>query len=772
MRIAASLLTLVGLALPASASEVVGAIEAPDGSAVAGASVLVTLAGGETRETVSDGSGSFRFDSLPVGEHRLTVLREGFGSRTVAIRVEAGGQVRISIPLALAYSETVSVTGQNLERDRFEEGASVAVVDGARLEAGTDTDLYDLVAMTPNVNAPTDRSGFSIRGIPQGGFGGGSGLLVSVRVDGAPVEGYQATSFGPFATWDLDRVEVFRGPQSTQQGRNSLAGAIVMRSADPTFRTEARARVRYGDETQLAATVNVPFADKAAFRISADVRQSDGFVHNEIMDDDAWDFRDARNLRAKFLFQPTERFEGLLTLVNNENNAGGGGIVTARFPEERVNLSDRKSEEGSEHRIATMELGYDGGAVRIESTTSLYDHDYHRNVDLDQTPVPAGVIDYATDDRWFSQEVRGLWRGARHQGVVGLYLADLDDSLRADTSGPGELAGLPPGFTLTAWFETAEATRNTALFGEFDLNLAADWTVTLGSRLDRESRDIHNQQGLTSEPTLPGLPGADQPPDDLNAEYTAFLPKVAVRREWTDALSTSVSWQRGYRAGGQSITVLSRQVNNFDPEFTDNYEFSIRARTGDGRGFLSANAFFTDWKDQQVRVRTELGLPVDTLIVNAGESSVAGAELEASWWTNRNLQFFGSAGLLRTRFDQFVSGDFDFSGNEFPGAPRWSLLGGVAWRPTEWASATVEASSQAGTFSTARNEAEFEVDGRTLVNARFGVEREGAGIWLYGRNLLDEAYLLNVFSLDVVGAGNRGYAGPPRTVGVELSYRY
>ena len=101
--------------------------------------------------------------------------------------------------------------------------------------------------MTPNVNSSSDVRGFSIRGISQQGFGPEGGLLLSVKLDGATVQGYQGTFFGPFGTWDMDRVEIFRGPQSTQQGRNALAGAIVMKSADPEYRTGFRVRGRFGN---------------------------------------------------------------------------------------------------------------------------------------------------------------------------------------------------------------------------------------------------------------------------------------------------------------------------------------------------------------------------------------------------------------------------------------------------------------------------------------------------------------------------------------------
>ncbi|MDE2881850.1 MAG: carboxypeptidase-like regulatory domain-containing protein, partial [Acidobacteriota bacterium] len=134
----------------AGTGEIVGEVTDPQGLLVPGADVILTLASGEIRETTSDAAGSFRFDTLPEGIHQLTVLGRGFADRTVEITVGAAGEVRISIPLDMSFAERVTVTGQQQERSLQDEPTSVALVSGAQLDAGTDTDLYRLVAMTPN----------------------------------------------------------------------------------------------------------------------------------------------------------------------------------------------------------------------------------------------------------------------------------------------------------------------------------------------------------------------------------------------------------------------------------------------------------------------------------------------------------------------------------------------------------------------------------------------------------------------------------------------
>ena len=333
--------------------------------------------------------------------------------------------------------------------------------------------------------------------------------------------------------------------------------------------------------------------------------------------------------------------------------------------------------------------------------------------------------------------------------------------------GPGSSPGLPPGFVLTSVFETDETTRNVALFGEFDFGLWRDWTLTLGARHDTETRETANTQGVVSAPPLPAFPEA-APGEPIEARYRAFLPRAVLTRHWNETVSTSFGWRRGYRAGGRSVAVLSQQVSDFDPEFTSNWEFALRAAPPDRRWYLNANAFHTDWSDQQVRVMTALGLPVDTLTVNAGESRVRGVEAEFGVFPDRRLELYGSLGLLDTRFETFLDAGQDFAGNAFPHAPAWSALAGASLRLDESWSGNAEVAAEPDSFSDPGNDPRFRVGARTLVNARFGYRRGALGVFAFGRNLLDEPYLLEAWAASPPLPGTFGRAGAPRTLGIEL----
>ncbi|MEM9123618.1 MAG: TonB-dependent receptor plug domain-containing protein, partial [Pseudomonadota bacterium] len=179
--------------------------------------------------------------------------------------------------------DQIIIEGELQERTLQETQTSVAVYLGEELDESTDFDLYDVIDRTPNVQSRFGEQGFAIRGISQSGQGGGSGLLINVLVDGISLPSNQATTFGPYGTWDLQQVEVLRGPQSTQQGRNALAGAIVLETADPTFEREFKARGGFGEYQSYdgAFMLNLPIVDDvSAVRLAFETNHTDGFVEN------------------------------------------------------------------------------------------------------------------------------------------------------------------------------------------------------------------------------------------------------------------------------------------------------------------------------------------------------------------------------------------------------------------------------------------------------------------------------------------------------------
>ena len=589
---------------------------------------------------------------------------------------------------------------------------------------------------------------------------------MTVKVDGATLQNNASTFFGPYSVWDLEQVEIFRGPQSTQQGRNALAGAIVLRSADPTYELDGKARVSVGSlgTAQASGAVNLPLVDdRLSLRLSVDGRESDGWVENPTRNEEDYDFRESINARGKLRFDPSDRFSGQLTFSYTDSSGGEDIVQRADFPQDRFNFSDEAAEEGSVHEITTLDLTYLlSDRWTVQSTTNLYDHEYIRVEDTDLSALPGNRLQIDQGDDGFSQQLRFLYGGGGgSQAVFGIYYADLDDQSLSQATLPASVLGLPPGFQVTGFLENRVETENVAIFGEIDVALNDRLTLTAGARYDDESRTDANAQETTVDPPLFPIPS--QPPLSLDSDYDAFLPKLGLTYEISEAASTSFTVQRGYRAGGRSQSLISLTVSDFDPEFTTNYEWALRTYSPSNGLRFNANVFYIDWEDQQVSVRTALGSSFDVITVNAGSSQLYGLEAQLDYRAHDALDLFVSLGLTDTEFEDFVDGGFAFDGNQFPFAPETSLAFGASWRPAERWRLDGTVSYQDSYFSDQANSAAFEVDDRTLVNLKLSYELEPFIISAFARNLLDEDYIL-----EALPEGVR--TGEPQVFGFELSF--
>ena len=687
------------------------------------------------------------YDAARVQDLRSTAVRGGLTPRDALTRLLAGtgitftfsdadtvvlkrNAVQDSGPMRLG---PVMVQGELQRRSLQDTPTSVAVIRGEDLERRGDVDIHDAVERTPNVTSAFGEDGFSIRGIDQRGAApGGSGLVVNTTVDGATLVTNQSTFFGPYSTWDLDQVEVLRGPQSTQQGRNALAGAIVIRSKDPTYAYEAKARgdLAQHDTRGGALTLNAPLIEDAlAVRLSVDHLRTDGFVENPTLDDDEYDAREQTTLRGKVRVDPTQDLSAILSFTYASNFGGDDFIDQDRFPEDRVNLSDvEDAKEGAKHRIAGLRLNYDvSDSFSIESETTYLDSDYERFQDLFRTPAAGLLIDFEVRTESFEQELRLRYEQERLNAVVGGFYADIAQR------------SIDPGFAI----DTKVDTRNVAAFGEAEFQILPQlpqlWLVA-GGRYDTE----------TAETKASGL--------EREATFGALLPKAGVTYDWTDDVSTSVTVQRGYRAGGTQVNRVTGAVNEFDPSFTWNYELALRSRWFDGRLTANANAFYTDWTDQQARILGPSGSLSDFDVQNAGKSRLFGGELDLRLAPVDNLELFGSVGYVKTEFLEFDNRGEDLSGNEFPFAPNLTAAFGASYYFDNGFEIHADASFTEGSFGDVSNTDGFRSDSRFLLNALAGYETDHWGAFVYARNILDKDYLTLAFPTNSI-------AGEPFTIG-------
>jgi outer membrane receptor protein involved in Fe transport len=299
----------------------------------------------------------------------------------------------------------IIVTGEKTDRSLQDTVTSVGIVTGETIETQGITSLSEAFDYIANVNLGNTEGGFSIRGIPFDNLlGAGSSPLAQIYVDDVTLSD-QSTRFGAEGIWDVSQIEVLRGAQSTVQGRNALAGSIVIRTNDPTFDWEGKARVigltaDGGDEFAVSGALGGPIIDGVlAFRVAGERRESDGFVSNPITGGD--DFNDQWTGRVKLLFTPTPDIRSLLTYayidvdvanrVSDRRSRGADGFVNFEdvVPGNEFNretfLNSPDSNRNIQHNLSWKTDWDISQAVRLTSITTYSDGVIEERLDSDGT---------------------------------------------------------------------------------------------------------------------------------------------------------------------------------------------------------------------------------------------------------------------------------------------------------------------------------------------------------------------------------------------------
>jgi len=355
------------------------------------------------------------------------------------------GVVRAEEPIATAAEtptavDAVVVTGEKTARSLQDTVTSVAVTTARTIEREQIRSFYDVVARTANMSETYGKSGFTIRGVANNNVsGGGTSGLATVYLDGAAIP-ERAMYGGPLEMWDVGQVEIFRGPQSTLQGRNALAGAVIIRTTDPSFdwSFKARATAASGNDRSIGVAGGGPIvADQLAFRLAFEDRQSDGFIYNTVQkrDDDA---TDTRSYRGKLLLTPTalEGFKAIATYSRNENKSGYlytyARTDTPDYYDHRVSKTDTPNTSDITTDIFNLELSQAlSERFTLSGAFSWSKVDLVQRYDGDLTPQ---TLSYGGQDeltKTTSQEVRLNYDGERLKGLVGLYHAKRDSDRKS-----------------------------------------------------------------------------------------------------------------------------------------------------------------------------------------------------------------------------------------------------------------------------------------------------------------------------------------------------
>ncbi len=672
----------------------------------------------------------------------------------------AGAWLLASTPLCSQEpAQAIVVTGERLKQPLSSAPSSVAVYTAETIENLPGVDRLDqLLAYTPNVQLGSGGEGPTIRGQDSNGplrdlpaFLGGNRPRVTLQVDGRPVS-YFELAFGIADLWDVERIEVFRSPQTTTQGRNSIAGAIFVETAAPTVDWQARARLGLGDARtrQASAVVSGPIVDGAlAFRLSGDVRRSLASSHITSTAIGVDYNRDAYDIvRLKLLATPPSAPGLRLTAILSHNRSSAPQVEGVIAP-----FTDRRDPNAT----------YGVFTVRVDAATLRAEHDFasgwHASTTVtagDATirrlaPAGFGVAHIAGRD--FSAEGLVTWKprdgltllvGANRTGAS---LAQEID-LRSALLGQGEFRDRQSAF---------------GLFGQGEWRPTPQATLTAGIRYQRDGQKRVGQLGIGNPVPLPL---------DYDEHFARVLPKLTASFELRPGVTVGAQVQRAYNPGGVTLDALRRITDTFDAETLWSYEGFVRLFQPSSSVSLSANVFYYDITNAQRTIQREIPSPAGVVTIaeidNAPAARSSGAELQAQWRPSPRFTLAGSIGLLRTRLTETLSSVDPLLGKEFQRSPHFTGSLSATWRPIDAARVTLQARHNSGYFSEDTNDPARQIDGATVIDLGTSWSRGPLTLKAYARNLFDNFYLTYLYA----PSSRRATAGDPREIGGSAELRF
>ncbi len=702
---------------------------------------------------------------------------------TIGVLLQSALVVSLPVFADEGKAEEIIVYGENIPRPFLDSNTSVNIQTAADIERSSDVSIQDVFKRTANVVATgtgIQSFDFSIRGINTDGVGGaGQEGLATIIIDGANTTRVQSAR-GISSLFDIESIEVLRGPQSTNQGKNSLAGAVIVTTKNPEFERTTTVRADYGEynTSQFALAHTGPITDELAYRIIVDRQATDGFIENPVRGEDDYAYGESLSGRVKLLYAPQSiPLEILLSytrLSSDQNNdIDIYDVENKRF----LSLNPLDAKMDSDQSLTTLNMDYEfSDRWSLQSITTYNDFSSSDNTNAFAVTLPN------EDERWkaliaqeeFTQELRLNYNGHALTGVIGLYYSDYESLDTRDGIGlvsfrtPFGPANVDIDFYSPTEIETK------AVFGEVDYKLNDRLTLTAGFRYEQLRFDLLTDGLIVLQPfnvpfrdlTLEG--GKDQ---DI------FLPKLAVNYALAEQQKVGFTYSEGYRPGGVDLDIFGGSgVTQYESEHTKNYELSYKGLLLGSRLSVNANLFFIDWTDMQ----TSGSAQIRSGTFNAGESTVYGGEFETRWFPDHDSEIYFNIGYTKTNFDSFFTcgqaaptAACDFTGNEFANSPNLTAAVGGYWHVGNFVLGA-ESSYRGSSYDDITNT--FEVDSLTVANLSATWKRDSLSLKLYANNVFDRVISIRntqtVQDNPSVEPQELGLLSNPRVVGLRVSYGF
>jgi iron complex outermembrane receptor protein len=618
-----------------------------------------------------------------------------------------------------AQLDEVVVTAQKREQTVLDVPASVSSLDARALEMMDVTNIWDLTSRTANVRIDTTNGAINprifIRGLGTNDFNANSTAAVSLFVDEVVLANPTLQGMPAF---DVDRVEVLRGPQGTLWGMNTTGGIVHVISKKPTDETDGYAKLSYGryNEINAEGAYGGSLIDGTLSARAALLHQSrDGWLEN-LYDGRKYEKKRQSAGRLQLRWTPSEatdalfrfhartysgeprQFQGVGARPGNTNAAGTVLPGNGR----QMILDQTRTFIDASQFGGSVNVSWNLGSTVLTSITAYEEGDYEVLWDDDGAPqATENFYQRRPKVRQVTQEVRlASAQPDALDWIVGVYYLDdkIDKALetyvnyRTGLFGAGCPEDCSQSTTLT------QENTSYAVFGNVDYDLMDALTLSVGVRYTKDDKEIFlTDVGYVPSPIDPFNPDLARPgtlfnfqaPVSKDDSWSKVTWNAALRYELSDTASVFGRVARGYRAGNfNGGAAFGSPVSTVEPETLTSYEVGIKSELMDRRVRLSATAYKYDYEDIQIfRVVTTGGAGVINVLSNAPKGEVLGGEIEVDARLTEGLTASASIGYADTEFtESFLvdipgprPGSIDAKGNRFPRSPKTTAQLGLQY---------------------------------------------------------------------------------------------
>ncbi|MBU3071299.1 TonB-dependent receptor [Aestuariicella sp. G3-2] len=713
--------------------------------------------------------------------------------------------------------EEVIVTAQKKAESMQDVPLSVSALSSNELGALKLHDSTEIAAQVPNVQVATPYSdsqpAFSVRGVSMSDFSQNQSSPIAMYVN----EVYKGVgALQALQLFDLERIEVLRGPQGTLYGKNATGGAVNIISKTPELDGITLGDISFGignfNRKETNGAVEISDAENAVgARLAFTYAESDGWIENKLpAAEDPGAFRDYA-LRLTGRYQPTDNLDVVLRVSKSRSTqdngyevyatnigSGGVGFFTGY---ERTGLDffeseiDRQDGNSLDNNSTSVTINWDiNDELTLTSVTSYDEGDWVTREDGDGSPFNILHIDFGSEVTSIAQDLRlsSAFVG-NFNFLLGLYgnREDLDATMvqrmyyafAGDNDASGTLdcfEDFITGCRLSNSYNQVKTSLAAYFQGSYDIS--PDLSFTLGLRFTKDKNEIKDYRadlGYLDPATNTEIFSAMTTINNHQDEVTDrnWGTRFALDYALTSDITSYISFTTGYRGSafnGQAYFDVS-EITTAEPEEVDAWEVGFKSDLLDNRLRINGAIFHYAYENQQFLDVTPNFLQV---LVNADRSTVQGAELEVTAIPHPVIDVRMGLGYLDAKYDKLELRGLDLSGNDLINAPSLNFNAMINWRLLEMEAGhvtlTLDTSYTGDQYFDAFNNENTRQEAYWLTNMRMGFQTqdEQLEIAVWVKNLTDEEYTSSILDLQELFNFDYAHRGRTRTLGVDASYRF